>query len=102
MSGGLSTGEGGNSVSLTESAPSSSAPAAHVQSGDQARNPAGLPIDSLTLAERLGYAPDARLLIVHADDLGVAHSVDAASIDAFESGLVNSGSIMAPCPSFAE
>jgi predicted glycoside hydrolase/deacetylase ChbG (UPF0249 family) len=102
MRGGLSTGEGGNSVSLTELGPSSSAPAAQVQSGDQTRDTADRVIDSLTLTERLGYAPDARLLIVHADDLGVAHSVDAASINALETGLVNSGSIMVPCPSFAE
>jgi predicted glycoside hydrolase/deacetylase ChbG (UPF0249 family) len=51
-----------------------------------------------TLAERLGYPPDAKLLIVHADDLGMAHSINAASTKAFATGLVNSGSIMVPCP----
>jgi predicted glycoside hydrolase/deacetylase ChbG (UPF0249 family) len=55
-----------------------------------------------SLAERLGYARDARLVIVHADDLGMTHSVNAASIKGLESGLVTSASIMVPCPWFPE
>src|SRR5215510_2375772 len=53
---------------------------------------------SRTLAERLGYPTDAKLLIVHADDLGMTHSINAATTKAFATGLVNSGSIMVPCP----
>jgi chitin disaccharide deacetylase len=55
-----------------------------------------------TLAEKLGYARDAKLVIVHADDLGMTHSVNAASIKGLESGLVTSASIMVPCPWFPE
>ncbi|HKW60950.1 MAG TPA: polysaccharide deacetylase family protein [Candidatus Acidoferrum sp.] len=51
-----------------------------------------------TVAERLGYPADAKLLIVHADDLAVSHSVDAASFDALGKGGVTSASIMVPCP----
>ena len=54
----------------------------------------GLPAQTRTVAERLGYPSDAKLLILHADDLGVAHSVDAASFDALDSNAVSSASIM--------
>lgn len=51
-----------------------------------------------TIAERLGYPADAKLLIIHADDLAVAHSVDAASFDALDKNAVTSASVMVPCP----
>lgn len=58
--------------------------------------------DQPTLAERLGYSRDARLLILHADDLGLLHSVNVAGMTAFQTGVVNSGSLMVPCPWFPE
>ncbi len=55
-----------------------------------------------TMAERLGYPADAKLLIIHADDLGLSHSQNKASIKALENSPVNSASIMVPCPWFPE
>jgi chitin disaccharide deacetylase len=55
-----------------------------------------------TLVERLGYPRGTKLLIVHADDLGETHSVNAAAIKALQSGTINSASLMVPCPWFPE
>ena len=55
-----------------------------------------------SVAERLGYPADSKLLIIHADDLAVAHSADAASFDALDRGAVTSASIMIPCPWLTE
>lgn len=50
------------------------------------------------IAERLGHPANTKLLILHADDLGVAHSENAASFDALDRGAVNSASVMMPTP----
>lgn len=55
-----------------------------------------------TIAERLGYPAASKLLILHADDLGAAHSVDAASFEALDKGAISSASVMVPTPWIAE
>src|SRR5204863_10171895 len=57
---------------------------------------------SKTVAERLGYAADSKLLIIHADDLAVSHSEDAASFDALDKHAATSASIIVPCPWLTE
>lgn len=55
-----------------------------------------------SLQKRLGYPENTKLLIIHADDLGLTETENAASITALENGVVNSGSIMVPCRGYRE
>jgi len=55
-----------------------------------------------TVQERLGYPASARLLVLHADDLGMNHSVNRATFEALEKRWITSASILVPCPWFPE
>jgi len=55
-----------------------------------------------TVQEQLGYPADARLLIIHADDFGMNHSVNRATFAALENHWITSSSILVPCPWFPE
>lgn len=60
------------------------------------------PVTSPNLGERLGFAAHERLLIVHADDLGIAHDVNAAFMHGFAAGLIRSGSVIVAGSALAE
>ncbi len=51
-----------------------------------------------SLAEQLGYAADARLLIINCDDLGSSHAANVATLDAMDRGIASSATLMVPCP----
>jgi predicted glycoside hydrolase/deacetylase ChbG (UPF0249 family) len=51
------------------------------------------------LANRLlDYPPDARLLIINADDFGMCHAVNDAVLRAMRDGVVTSTTLMTSCP----
>jgi predicted glycoside hydrolase/deacetylase ChbG (UPF0249 family) len=62
----------------------------------------GPAIVAKTVAERLGYPAQSRLLVIHADDFGMLHSVNKATMEALTNKWVTSASILVPCPWFPE
>jgi chitin disaccharide deacetylase len=62
--------------------------------------PAQSPVKAVQ--ERLGYPASARLLIIHADDFGMNHSVNRATSEALVNHWITSASILVPCPWFLE
>jgi len=51
-----------------------------------------------TLAQRLGYRADAKLVIINADDLGSCHSANVGVFESLATGTVTSATLMVPCP----
>ena len=51
-----------------------------------------------TLAERLGYSAEARLVIISCDDLGSSHAANIGVYDALRQGVASCASIMVPAP----
>jgi len=50
------------------------------------------------LADRLGYAPGAKVVIINCDDLGASHACNAGVYDSLRTGMATSATIMVPAP----
>ncbi|HEY1707455.1 MAG TPA: polysaccharide deacetylase family protein [Rhizomicrobium sp.] len=51
-----------------------------------------------SLAERLGFSPDDRLIIANCDDIGSSHACNVAAERAMREGWATSATLMVPCP----
>jgi predicted glycoside hydrolase/deacetylase ChbG (UPF0249 family) len=51
-----------------------------------------------SLVEALHYDPDAMLLIVACDDLGLSHATNVGVYEALRSGMATTAGLMVPCP----
>jgi chitin disaccharide deacetylase len=58
--------------------------------------------ETKSTAERLGYAPDACVLILNADDFGMCHDQNEGVIRGLQEGLFTSSTILVTCPWFEE
>jgi len=52
--------------------------------------------------ERLGFGSADRVVMFHADDVGMCHGANVAFLELSRRGLISCGSVMAPCPWFPE
>jgi chitin disaccharide deacetylase len=57
-----------------------------------------VPLNGHAVNRLLGYPDDARLLIINADDFGMCHAINAATLRALREGIASSTTLMAPCP----
>lgn len=53
------------------------------------------------ILQKLGFSPNDRVVIVHADDFGMCQATLPAVAELFDAGLVSSAAVMVPCPWFA-
>jgi chitin disaccharide deacetylase len=58
--------------------------------------------ETQSTAERLGYAADARVLILNADDFGMCHDQNEGVMTGLNDGLFTSSTILVTCPWFEE
>ena len=55
-----------------------------------------------TWGEQLGYPPEARVLMLHADDIGMCYEANQAAKRQLGDGVIQSAAMMVPCPWFNE
>lgn len=50
--------------------------------------------------KKLGFSDRDRVVIIHADDIGLSHACCVAFSDLWQVGIISSGAVMVPCPWF--
>jgi len=63
---------------------------------------AALPVRAETWAEKLGYPAGKKVLILHADDIGMCYEANQAAKAYLPAGHIQSAALMVPCPWYNE
>lgn len=70
--------------------------------GETKTREAGAEGETLTWAEKLGFPSGKRVIIFHADDMGMAAEANEAIFYLLENNLIQSAAAMPPCPAYED
>ena len=70
--------------------------------GQRESSESGAVQEHQTWAEKLGFPSDKRVIIFHADDMGMCDEANEATILLMENNLIQSAAAMAPCPAYED
>ncbi|MFP4367749.1 MAG: polysaccharide deacetylase family protein [Bacteroidales bacterium] len=70
--------------------------------GPAATGDSDMGTEKQTWAEKLGFPSDKKVIIFHADDMGMVGEANEATFHLLENGHIQSAAAMAPCPAFKE
>jgi hypothetical protein len=59
-------------------------------------------IHAQTQAEKLGFPTGKKIIILHADDIGMAYEANQAAKELLSAKVIQSASVMMPCPWVSE
>ena len=70
--------------------------------GHRETNGSGAVQEDRTWAEKLGFPSGKRVIIFHADDMGMCDEANEATIFLMENNFIQSAAAMAPCPAYED
>lgn len=61
-----------------------------------------IPVQSQTWAEKLGYPSGRKIIMLHADDIGMSPGANTSAVYYLQNEMIQSAAVMVPCPGYEE